>query len=140
MFVHITSCSNNLKQFGLIFKMFSGDCPGEYYPGGLRQLYPEYLNDLQILGCPSSEPGGLSYEMPFPAANNQYFKELYASVNGIGVDEVPGTYRSVIPVMIEKDECSGSGSRQALFVDGHADLIPAHEWNQRIDPYLAYAY
>lgn len=68
------SCQNNLKQWGLAFKMFANESPGERYPhtqmwydepydpdeelwgklgpdGGL--IYPEYLSDHQIGICPS---------------------------------------------------------------------------------------
>ncbi len=63
------SCQNNLKQFGLVFKMYSGESKGERYPpiqfyrdGGdyafavapkVDAIYPEYLTDPSILICPS---------------------------------------------------------------------------------------
>src|SRR5512135_1176059 len=67
------SCQNNLKQFGVIFKMFAGENKGRWphrgakYNGTYRtdglnqmeigvdttQLYPEYLNEIKILLCPS---------------------------------------------------------------------------------------
>jgi len=67
------SCQNNLKQFGLIFKMYSGengdllppiksvDCMGmpitfDLIPD-MEILYPEYLTDWSILLCPSSPTG-----------------------------------------------------------------------------------
>jgi len=70
------SCQNNLKQWGLIFKMYANESPGEKYPpigdpnricpnlnppgemsftgcpeGG--SIYPEYLTDMNIWMCPS---------------------------------------------------------------------------------------
>ena len=63
------SCQNNLKQFGVIFKMYAGESRGEKYPtmmhqgvgldGGLvmpntTQIYPEYLTDPNIFVCPSN--------------------------------------------------------------------------------------
>ena len=63
-----SSCQNNLKQFGIIYKMFSVESKGEYfptlqniYPGfreellgpDMRSLYPEYLTDANITLCPS---------------------------------------------------------------------------------------
>jgi prepilin-type processing-associated H-X9-DG protein len=63
-----SSCQNNLKQFGIIFKMFSGeqkrgDFPAlqDIWPGlreellgpDMRSLYPEYLTDPKITLCPS---------------------------------------------------------------------------------------
>jgi prepilin-type N-terminal cleavage/methylation domain-containing protein/prepilin-type processing-associated H-X9-DG protein len=65
-----TSCANNLKQWGLVFKMYSSEAPGNKYPplevewnGGLAwcvafgprvsAIYPEYLTDPRIIFCPS---------------------------------------------------------------------------------------
>lgn len=65
-----SSCQNNLKQFGLIFKMYSGESPGSKYPpmqfeakGNhhaeiavgpmVSAIYPEYLTDPAIALCPS---------------------------------------------------------------------------------------
>ena len=72
------SCQNNLKQFGIIFKMYSGESKGERFPpitlldvatvdcgtGDSGQgliaagpkvtaIYPEYLTDPGVLFCPS---------------------------------------------------------------------------------------
>lgn len=67
------SCQNNLKQLGLIFKMYSNENPNErlptvqagYFEGvdgpildlGPRvpQLYPEFMDDPNVLRCPSDE-------------------------------------------------------------------------------------
>jgi prepilin-type N-terminal cleavage/methylation domain-containing protein/prepilin-type processing-associated H-X9-DG protein len=63
------SCQNNLKQWGLLYKMYSGESRGERYPpiqfylaGSqysfaaaplMSAIYPEYLTDPAILICPS---------------------------------------------------------------------------------------
>jgi len=63
------SCANNLKQWGLIFKMYANEAPGALFPplqleGELldfhlatgpmvRTVYPEYLTDPAIVICPS---------------------------------------------------------------------------------------
>jgi prepilin-type N-terminal cleavage/methylation domain-containing protein/prepilin-type processing-associated H-X9-DG protein len=70
------SCQNNLKQWGLVFKMYSGESKGERFPTAqigvfgpnphsgeqgaaldfgptVPQLYPEYLTDAFIALCPS---------------------------------------------------------------------------------------
>jgi prepilin-type N-terminal cleavage/methylation domain-containing protein/prepilin-type processing-associated H-X9-DG protein len=64
------SCQNNLKQWGLIYKMYSDESPGNKYPplefewdcdnrlcaamGPLVDaIYPEYLTDPAIVFCPS---------------------------------------------------------------------------------------
>lgn len=59
------SCQNNLKQMGLVLKMYSNESPGERYPRSRRgmagldgpALFPEYLNDDKILICPSDADG-----------------------------------------------------------------------------------
>ena len=65
------SCANNLKQWGLIYSMYSGEDPSEKFPplelelgcghhpcfswGPLvSAVYPEYLTDPAIIFCPSN--------------------------------------------------------------------------------------
>ncbi|MCX5759239.1 MAG: prepilin-type N-terminal cleavage/methylation domain-containing protein, partial [Candidatus Hydrogenedentes bacterium] len=72
-----SSCANNLKQFGIIFKMYGNESGGKFPPMQLvgpehplnpndksnavvaaagpecRAIYPEYLTDLNILISPS---------------------------------------------------------------------------------------
>lgn len=74
-----SSCQNNLKQLGLVFKMYANESKGERYPSmtlwqgdgtqtdpqdcvkrtGVemffngREVYPEYLTDVNVLICPS---------------------------------------------------------------------------------------
>jgi len=71
------SCANNLKQMGLVCKMYSNESKGELFPpiqrwedddpddgicerrGGFEafidgpSIYPEYLSDINVLVCPS---------------------------------------------------------------------------------------
>ena len=70
------SCQNNLKQFGLVFKMYANESEGEKWPkigdeGALDDLpgwntglvavphgpdiYPEYLTDMNVYFCPSDQ-------------------------------------------------------------------------------------
>ncbi|MGI6460438.1 MAG: type II secretion system protein [Candidatus Hydrogenedentales bacterium] len=78
------SCANNLKQVGLMMKMYANESPGEKYPNAKyadsrsadeangifcndvgsitfimqgNEIYPEYLTDVNILICPSDEDG-----------------------------------------------------------------------------------
>lgn len=65
-----SSCQNNLKQWGLVFKMYSNESKGERFPPlqtynpltnddalaagpQVSTLYPEYLTDPNIIICPS---------------------------------------------------------------------------------------
>ena len=62
------SCQNNLKQWGLIYKMYANEAPGEKYPPLAiwpypamapepRTVFPEYLTDPSIIICPSDSKG-----------------------------------------------------------------------------------
>lgn len=63
------SCQNNLKQFGIVLKMYANESPGEKFPPATHQpeghngviltplaygVYPEYVTDPAIYVCPSS--------------------------------------------------------------------------------------
>jgi len=57
------SCANNLKQMGIVFKMYANESNGCWPPISpvpnnwmvdMRRVYPEYLSDLSVLICPSS--------------------------------------------------------------------------------------
>ena len=73
------SCQNNLKQWGLVFKMYANESKGEKYPPiqagrylydsgsygmvfdlmpSIPALYPEYLTDPFICVCPSDAEAG----------------------------------------------------------------------------------
>jgi prepilin-type N-terminal cleavage/methylation domain-containing protein/prepilin-type processing-associated H-X9-DG protein len=66
-----SSCQNNLKQLGLVFKMYANEAPAQRFPhikvvdcqpklqpwNAIFEgegLIPEYLNDLDLLICPSN--------------------------------------------------------------------------------------
>ena len=64
-----SSCANNLKQWGLVYKMYSNESPGNQFPtrapdfrrpqGGTYSapdgmaIFPEYVTDIMIYLCPS---------------------------------------------------------------------------------------
>jgi prepilin-type N-terminal cleavage/methylation domain-containing protein/prepilin-type processing-associated H-X9-DG protein len=65
------SCANNLKQFGLVFKMYANEWNGRFPPvapyanqngatmfssPAASAVYPEYITDLGVARCPS-DPG-----------------------------------------------------------------------------------
>ena len=60
-----SSCQNNLKQMGLICKMYANESRGQKFPRSRRSLagidgpaiYPEYMTDDKILVCPSDSDG-----------------------------------------------------------------------------------
>lgn len=74
-----SSCQNNLKEWGLVFKMYSNEAKGERFPPlqagrykydngsygmvldlmpSIPSIYPEYLNDPHICVCPSDSDAG----------------------------------------------------------------------------------
>ena len=65
------SCANNLKQWGLIFKMYSNESKGGAFPPmngfywfnsvNAKALYPEYWTDPAIAICPSDSGGIQGY-------------------------------------------------------------------------------
>ena len=62
-----SSCANNCKQMGLVFKMYSNESKGGNFPPkdplnndtrlAHESFYPEYLTDLKVLVCPSDSKG-----------------------------------------------------------------------------------
>jgi len=79
-----SSCANNLKQFGIICKMYAGESRGEKFPPtkawdcdeisgewipSVIAMYPEYLTDPAILLCPSATTGN-DVEQVFDNADN----------------------------------------------------------------------
>jgi len=60
------SCQNNLKQMGIVFKMYANESKGERWPPKTKRprstpepaaIYPEYLTDVAVLVCPSDPQG-----------------------------------------------------------------------------------
>jgi prepilin-type N-terminal cleavage/methylation domain-containing protein/prepilin-type processing-associated H-X9-DG protein len=87
-----SSCQNNLKQWGLVFKMYGNESPGGKFPTlqagiftksdgnprgfamdagpNLFQIYPEYLTDPMIMFCPSK--AGLGEAIDKAKKNGQW--------------------------------------------------------------------
>jgi prepilin-type N-terminal cleavage/methylation domain-containing protein/prepilin-type processing-associated H-X9-DG protein len=87
------SCQNNLKQLGLVFKMYSGESKGEKFPPrsvnpgnfffSMSATYPEYLSDLNVIFCPSDSEAGLQElaSEPWTTSNT----DTWSSPNAPGV-------------------------------------------------------
>jgi len=75
-----SSCSNNLRQMGLVFKMYADESQGQQYPpmksldcnGNVAPgatifdagvVYPEYLTDWNLLVCPSAAAGANALQL-----------------------------------------------------------------------------
>jgi prepilin-type N-terminal cleavage/methylation domain-containing protein/prepilin-type processing-associated H-X9-DG protein len=84
------SCQNNLKQMGLVFKMYSNESKGQKWPSMSKvwvndcdlpwesrhpntfrlffdgpSVYPEYLTDINVLQCPSDPDSNGFWEIYF---------------------------------------------------------------------------
>ncbi len=100
-----SSCQNNLKQWGLVYKMYNNEAKGAFPPlqtirdrtpyGGTLQLdkaavgpsvmaiYPEYLTDPNIILCPSdAELSSHQAELVFSANNLPDPPSAYANLIG----------------------------------------------------------
>ncbi len=95
-----SGCQNNLKQWGLIFKMYANESPGEKFPPmqviqdmrgldhqpwvtptlslmialgpSVMAIYPDYLNDVRIVACPSSPQFNLIMERLYADERQNY--------------------------------------------------------------------
>jgi prepilin-type N-terminal cleavage/methylation domain-containing protein/prepilin-type processing-associated H-X9-DG protein len=87
------SCQNNLKQLGLVCKMFAGEHKDKWPFGGLDhrggeltsldiynkrgnvylnwpEVYPEYLSDPAVMICPSKSDSAVYYDTDFSTPRN----------------------------------------------------------------------
>ncbi len=101
-----SSCQNNLKQMGLVFKMYANEAPaGKFpriqmrdYPGtniraqfalspDIMSIYPDYMNDAKILVCPSDPDNKIFFhgECIFDDPTGEYFMAKYPDASWIVV-------------------------------------------------------
>lgn len=81
------SCANNLKQWGVIFKMYAGEARGEKFPPNTAKgdhlgviyflsVYPEYMAELETFMCPSdpnySKVKSIGCAIEFVSNNNNF--------------------------------------------------------------------
>lgn len=144
------SCANNLKQMGLVFKMYANEskremfpplksrgCEGEPRPmeqmADIETLYPEYLTDLSVLICPSALGGSTPVERWDEGdTESPWFREWAGSHNGIvepcEVGDFPYTYvgYAVTSEMADtQDRCSALWTNIFDPSDGLAARIEA---------------
>ena len=148
------SCQNNLKQLGLVFKMYSNESRGERFPpmkvsNCLDELqpwnamfeadtvFPEYLSDLNVLICPSF-PGGADALETFDQGNTpsplwEEWTGLDSNNNPIGSND-----GKVQPceVMVEPYYYYGFALADALFpseLDFENFELALLGWSEEID-------
>jgi prepilin-type N-terminal cleavage/methylation domain-containing protein/prepilin-type processing-associated H-X9-DG protein len=88
------SCQNNLKQFGLVFKMFANESVGEVFPqhqkwttwanpGAMgfdaEQVYPEYWTDPNMAICPSDPRGDVQHNYWWSAPSGTGIEQDFAA-------------------------------------------------------------
>lgn len=129
----LASCQNNMKQLGLVIKMYAGENPHTMVPPGWRTVYPEYLTDPNVLVCPCTPNGGVAYTLLFPAFAEPILEELAAQVTGTRL-------QSVVPVAVESaSNHHGGARRNVLFLDGHVEFLTEEGYAQAVEPFLPYA-
>jgi prepilin-type N-terminal cleavage/methylation domain-containing protein/prepilin-type processing-associated H-X9-DG protein len=114
-----SSCANNLKQWGLVFSMYSGEAPSGLYPplemelgcGGracfafgpmINAIYPEYLTDPAIVFCPSDALDRLANHK-LPDGTLTLTRKVNGSNRQEGVEAMDASY-TYVPWML--DRCS----------------------------------
>ncbi len=113
-----SSCQNNLKQFGLIFKMYANESKGERYPPmeletkphdvtgnyelyvaagpKVKAIYPEYMTDPAISICPSDATDKVEdlkdYSAPSIGLEEGEWHIGYYLGGGNGVNDIDKSY------------------------------------------------
>jgi prepilin-type N-terminal cleavage/methylation domain-containing protein/prepilin-type processing-associated H-X9-DG protein len=137
------SCQNNLKQWGLVFKMYSNESKGERYPRILARadgavdcdasvdpnnrfwfavpgpnvpdIYPEYLTDPNIVFCPSDPD-----DAPGDAVNPQTGENMFGIAcmeESMGQQMVDSSYFYLSYVFDQADYDDLPNGQLAIFGD-----------------------
>ncbi|MBI2424225.1 MAG: DUF1559 domain-containing protein [Candidatus Hydrogenedentes bacterium] len=115
------TCQNNLKQLGIVLKMYANESRGECYPPlspksgnwmmDMDAVYPEYLSDLTVLKCPDSP---LNFDQDFTLRENM--RHPGAPLNVPHPDCVTGKYYTYTGYTLTGDETA-----LALYFAYHAN-------------------
>lgn len=130
------SCQNNLKQWGLVIKMFEIENHG-YTPPGICSVYPEYLSDPSILTSPKDPAGTDSYLYILPATHLEDYCNQMAPAEDYPLEVARGISQSQVPIMLNKTNFP-EGGRNVLFADGHVEYVrtSSEQWKNGVEPYI----
>ncbi|MCF6286142.1 MAG: DUF1559 domain-containing protein [Candidatus Hydrogenedentes bacterium] len=154
-----SSCQNNLKQLGLVFKMYANESRGQRFPSmktrdcmdmpdvwseifDLNVVYPEYLADLNTLICSSSaaQPTAMEEWDAGPSVSPKWqewgpMAPLGTTGNGIlelcEVNAIPYGY---VGYVLEPDRYTDEAGADAMLqntmmLDAPGDLDPEGTFN-----------
>ena len=120
------SCANNLKQFGIIFKMYANEWSGKFpmiqhiscWPNpafnaapDMVALYPEYLNDPGVLLCPSNS---ISTDPAEYFDHADYMDQVWNGYEMVPTSGVPN--RDFYPCEVGGYSTSAAGQRQLPYM------------------------
>jgi prepilin-type N-terminal cleavage/methylation domain-containing protein/prepilin-type processing-associated H-X9-DG protein len=130
------SCASNLRQLGMVFKMYASESAGSYptlqrrvgeacldrNPGVLmfdgRSVYPEYLTDAKILVCPSNPDAVNEYQSGrWNRADGRNGSRQGGSVNPCLLDQISYFY---IGWILDSDWMAEPGTRDVSMIFANA--------------------
>jgi len=98
------SCQNNLKQMGIVMKMYANESRGEAFPalssepGNLMMtgdaVYPEFMTDLHVLICPSDADDSMT--TPTDVRDHSYWYLGYVVTNQAELEAFHKAYMRVV--------------------------------------------
>ena len=116
-----TMCISNLKQLSFGLMVYRQDRDGEL-PASLAELYPDYLDDADVLVCPADRN---------PMDIGKGLKSSYYYVGKISA------WRAGPMVIVAYDKRGNHrDGRNAAFVDGHVEFIPEADFRRRLQESL----
>jgi prepilin-type N-terminal cleavage/methylation domain-containing protein/prepilin-type processing-associated H-X9-DG protein len=152
------SCQNNLKQLGLVLKMYSNESKGERMPpaqglaeyysdgsGGLgagctgqdepelaprmTAIYPEYLTDINVLVCPSAPDAGDGAESVVAVISDDGSGTCTSPY--LGIPDNPSDHYNYLGWVI--DRANGDDPVTPNPLDGGATVLPTQLFEMILD-------